>query len=338
MSIEWEGNNVLVCGGAGMIGSHLAKRLCSLGANVTIADNLSGGSKQNVKEILDTYKDNAKFEFADLRTAATCKRVVEGKDVVFQLAAFMGGIATITSIHADIMRDNVFINFNMLDEARKAGVKKYFYSSSACCYSSLKQSSADVIPLKEEDAYPAMPDEAYGWEKLFSELYCEYLMQDYGKAMDIKIGRFHNCYGSGYTAFDKLKGKAPCHLIIKAIKYPEQPFVIWGDGKQTRSFIYIEDCLDAVFKLMDTDFNKPINIGTDHLVTIQELADIIAEISGKEIEFEYDLTKPQGVRGRNASLDLCEKILGWRPKVDLGEGLKQVYWWAVENYDRLENI
>lgn len=205
-----------------------------------------------------------------------------------------------------------------------------------CVYPEYKQLSAEVVPLKEEDAYPAAPDQAYGWEKIFTEQLCSSYIRDYG--MDIRIARFHNIYGDGFTSYDKQKAKAPCHLIIKAIRHPEPIFNIWGDGEQTRSFCYIDDCIEAVLKLMDSDYNQPINIGTDRLVTIKELADIIIKISDKDITPEYDLTKPVGVRGRNASLVLVKEVLDWEPTTSLEKGLEQVYQFAVDNWDRLENI
>lgn len=188
-----------------------------------------------------------------------------------------------------------------------------------------------MIPLKEENAIPADPNEFYGWEKLVTEKICEAYNRDYG--LDVRIARFHNIFGEAYSIFDLERGKAPAHLIRKAILYPKERFVIWGDGKQTRSFLYIEDCIEGILKLMESDYTKPVNIGSDRLVTINELARIIIEISGKEIEIEYDLAKPQGVRGRNADLTLARKVLGWTPKISLEEGLKRVYEWTKERYE-----
>jgi nucleoside-diphosphate-sugar epimerase len=248
----------------------------------------------------------------------------------------MGGIGYITSIGADIMRDSVLINTNMLQSACENKVTKYFYSSSACVYPEYLQKDAKVTPLKEDDAYPADPDQFYGWEKIFTEKMCEAYRADYG--MNIKIARFHNVYGEVYTAFDKQKGKAPCHLIMKALKYPEQDYVVWGDGQQTRSFLYIDDCIEGVLRLMDSDYTGSINIGSDRMVTIDELAEITIKISGKNIQIKHDLSKPQGVRGRNADLTLVKKVLNWEPSVSLEEGMKRTYDWAKERLSELENI
>lgn len=324
----------LITGGAGMIGSHLARRLVNMGCPVTVVDDLSSGSYQNIKDLIG--KPGFEFINADLRVPEYCDILCQNKEYAWGFSANMGGIFWITEVSADVMFDNTRMNVNMLLAAHKNKVHRYLYSSSACVYASYKQTDAEVVALKEADAMPADPNEAYGWEKLYCEQLVDSMIKDYGS--DIRVARFHNIYGTGFTAFDKDRGKAPCHLILKAIRHPNLPFDIWGTGEATRSFCYIDDCIDAIILLMESDYNKPINIGTDRLVTINELADIIIKISGKDIKPVHDLTKPVGVMGRNADLSLCEQILGWRPKVDLEEGLKQVYWWAVENYDRLENI
>jgi nucleoside-diphosphate-sugar epimerase len=248
----------------------------------------------------------------------------------------MGGIAYITAIGADIMRDNILINTNMLQSSLENKVGGYFYSSSACVYPEYLQKDASVKPLKESDAIPADPDQFYGWEKLVTEKLCQAYQKDYG--MNIRVARFHNVYGEVYTAFDKEKGKAPCHIIMKAIRYPEQDFIIWGDGKQTRSFLYIEDCVEGVFRLIESDYQRPVNIGSDRLVTIDELADIVIKISAKNIVIKHDLSKPQGVRGRNADLTLVRKEVGWEPKFSLEEGLRRTYEWAIKRIDELINI
>jgi len=321
----------LVCGGAGFIGSHMARELVRRGARVTVADSLLSGSVANIKDI-----SGVEFVRADLREWHWADLVVYKKDVVFQFAANMGGIGFITSVGADIMRDNALININVLEAARKHGVERYFYSSSACVYPSYRQQDPNVPGLKERDAYPADPDEFYGWEKLFAEKLCESYQRDYG--MNIRIARFHNIFGPAYNAFDKDRRKAPCSMIIKAIQHPDPPFVIWGDGKATRSFCYIDDCIDGVLRLMDSNYDKPINIGSDVMVTINELAQIAITLSGKEIEPQYDLSKPQGVRGRNSDNTLLRKVLGWEPKISLFEGMRRTYEWALEHYDELEGL
>ncbi|MDD5398937.1 MAG: NAD-dependent epimerase/dehydratase family protein [Dehalococcoidia bacterium] len=330
--MDWTNSKVLVAGGAGLIGSHMARTLLDRGARVRVADDLSSGSLNNIKDI----KNKIDFHQIDLREKKNCLKMTKGIDYVFQFAANMGGIGYITSIGADIMRDNILINTNMLQSAYENKVGKYFYSSSACVYPEYLQKDAKVTPLKEDDAYPADPDQFYGWEKIFTEKLCEAYRTDY--AMNIKIARFHNIYGEVYTAFDKQKGKAPCHLIMKALRYPDQDYVVWGDGKQTRSFLYIDDCVEAVLRLMDSDYTGSINIGSDRMVTIDELAEMTIKISGKKIEIKHDLSKPQGVRGRNADLTLVKKVLNWEPSVSLEEGLKRTYAWAQERFAELENI
>jgi nucleoside-diphosphate-sugar epimerase len=328
----WYDKRVLVAGGAGLIGSHITRTLLNKGAKVTIADNLSSGFIKNIEDV----KDKVLFVSADLRKESECKSLTKGKDYVFQFAANMGGIGYITAVGADIMRDNILINTNMLQAALENKVGGYFYSSSACVYPEYRQKDVSVTPLKESDAIPADPDQFYGWEKLITEKLCEAYQKDYG--MNIRIARFHNVFGEVYTAFDKEKGKAPCHIILKALRYPEQDFVIWGDGKQTRSFLYIDDCIEGVLKLIESKYQKPVNIGSDRLVTIDELARIVIKISGKDITIKHDLSKPQGVRGRNADLTLVRKEVGWEPKISLEEGLKRTYEWAKARIDELINI
>ncbi len=332
MAITWDKKRVLVAGGAGLIGSHLARTLANKGAKVCVADNLSSGSLKNIEDI----KNKVEFVSADLRKEANCVRLTRGMDFVFQVAANMGGIGYITAVGADIMHDNILINVNMLQASFENKVKEYFYSSSACVYPEYRQKDADVVPLKEADATPADPDQFYGWEKLVTEKLCEAYQKDYG--MNIRMARFHNVYGEVYTAFDKDKGKAPCHIIMKALRYPGEEFVIWGDGKQTRSFLYIDDCVEGVLKLMESNYTKPVNIGSDRLVTIDELARIVIDISGKKIIVKHDLSKPQGVRGRNADITLVKKEVGWEPKVSLEEGLRSTYNWAKARMDELLNV
>ena len=331
--MDWRDKKVLVGGGAGLIGSHMARTLSGKGARVCVADNLSSGSLKNVEDL----KDNVDIQVVDLREESNCMKLTKDMDYVFQFAANMGGIGYITQIGADIMRDSSLININMLHASHLNKVKGYFYSSSACVYPEYLQKTTDVTPLKEEDAIPAEPDQFYGWEKLFTEKLCEGYQKDYG--MNIRVARFHNVLGEVYTAFDKFKAKAPCHIILKVLNCPDGGEIeIWGDGKQTRSFLYIDDCIECVLKLMESDYEKPINIGSDRLVTIDELAEIIIDISGKKINIKHDLTKPQGVRGRNADLTLIKKVLNWEPKVSLEEALKRTYDWAKERMTQLENI
>lgn len=319
---------ILITGGLGFIGSHLAKRLVNEGHKVSIVDNLFFGDRRNVNNV-----KGIKLDIKDLREYENCFAVTRNVDWVFHLAANMGGIGYITRVGADVMRDNLRMNINMLEASVKNRVKRFLYTSSACIYPVRIQASPHVKPLKESDAIPAEPNEAYGWEKLTTEILCEMYQRDYG--LDVRIARLHGVFGEGYTSFDPDKGKAPCHLILKALKYPKEKFTVWGDGKQTRSFLYIDDCVEGLIKLMESNYNKPLNIGSDRLVTINELVAIISKVSGKKFNVEYDLSKPQGVRGRNADLTLVERILGWKPEISLEEGIKRTYLWAEKNLSQI---
>lgn len=330
MALNWKGKRVLVAGGAGTIGSHMSRELVKRGAEVTIASNYSSGSPKNVQDLAGKIVVN----IADLRDERNCMRETKNKDYVIQLSATVGGIGFISEVGADIMRDNLLININMLNAARKNKVKRFFFPSSAYIYP--EQLDA---PLKESDAHPASPDEFYGWEKLMTEKICEAYQRDYN--MDIRIARFNNILGECYTSFDKWKGKAPCHTIIKAIKSarnPNEKFLIWGDGEQSRCFLDVNDCVSGVLKLIDSDYSKPINIGAESSITMNEMAAIVIKLTGKDIKIEHDLTKPQGVRGRNVSIDLARKELKWEPKIKIEESIKRIYEWATENYSELENI
>jgi len=307
---------VVVTGAGGFIGSHLCRYLKNKGYWVRAVD---------IKwdNYITGYADD--FVTADLRNAELSSKVTEGMDRVYNLAANMGGIGYITSVKAEVMRDNVLINVNMLEAARKHKVNKYFFSSSACIYPTYKQESPEVVPLKEEHAYPADPDNEYGWEKLFTERLCMDYAEDFG--LEIRVARFHNIYGPEGT-YKGGREKAPAALCRKIAEASNSDtLTIWGDGKQTRSFCYIDDCIKGIQALMESDYAEPLNIGSDRLVTINELADMIIKISGKEITKVHDLTKPQGVRGRNADLSLVTKVVGWKPVVPLEEGLEQTYKW-----------
>jgi len=333
---------ICVTGGGGFIGSHLAKKLYDDGHFVRVAD---------IK--YDNYlKDRYYSQKAvlDLRILSNCYEAVMGVDYVYNLAANMGGIGYITAVNAEVMRDNVLINTNMLEAARVAGIKRYFYSSSACIYPNYKQRSADLrdlIPefysknahmdgvlhpgfpgLKESDDMPADPNEAYGWEKLFTEQMAMFYQKDYG--LDVRIARFHNIYGPQGT-YDGGREKAPAALCRKIAKAKNQDIIeIWGDGTATRSFCYIDDCVRGIMMLMDSEYSKPLNIGSDRLVTIDALADIIIGISGKKITKTHLPAMPEGVKGRNADLTLVKQVLGWEPKVSLEEGLAITYKWIKE--------
>jgi nucleoside-diphosphate-sugar epimerase len=268
----------------------------------------------------------------DLRILENCIAATKGIDKVYNFAANMGGIGFITSVGAEVMHDNVLINTYMLEAARQNKVSRFLFSSSACVYPTYRQTSPDVKGLREEDAYPADPDNFYGWEKLFTEKTCEAYQKDY--RMDIRIVRYHNIYGPEGT-YKGGREKSPAALCRKVAEASNPGTItIWGDGKQTRSYCYIDDCVRGTILLMESDYDKPLNIGSERLVTIDELADIIIGISGKKMAKEYDLSAPQGVRGRDADITLARKILGWEPEVSLEEGLTRTYKWVEKHCAR----
>ena len=308
---------VLVTGAGGFIGHHLVTDLKSKGYWVR-------GVDLKVPEY--TPIDADEFEQLDLRRADACEQAMAGGiDHVYALAADMGGMGFISAHHAEILHNNALINLHTLEAARQAGVQRYLYSSSACVYPEYLQTNADVKPLREEDAYPAQPQDAYGWEKLVTEKLCEYYAHDYG--METRIVRFHNIYGPNGT-YDGGREKVPAALSRKiALAENGGEIEIWGDGEQTRSFCYVDDCVEGIYRLMQSDHREPLNLGTDRMVSINELARIIMEIAGKHDISIRHIDGPQGVRGRNSDNTRLRQVLGWEPGIDLEEGLTPTYRW-----------
>ena len=307
--------NILVAGAGGFIGGHLARELVKQGNFVRAVDIKWDNF---LKERYYSEKMNLDLRIPENAIAAT-----KDMDYVFDVAANVGGMAWITKIAAEIMRDNQRINLNMLDASLKNNVKRFFFSSSACIYPYTLQENPDTIPLKESDASPYNPDTFYGWEKLLMEKECEAYTNDYG--LVTRIARFHTIYGEG-CAHDGIRDKVPSALCRKAIQAKDGDSIeIWGDGKQTRSFLYISDCINAVISLMESNYNNPLNIGSDRLITIDNLADMVIALSGKRLGKRYNLNKPQGVRGRCADITLAKKVLNWTIKVSLEDGMKRTY-------------
>ena len=314
---------ILVTSAGGFIGHHLVKRLKQEGYWVR-------GVDIKPPEYEDTAADE--FQILDLRRWESCLEASENVDEVYNLAADMGGIGYITAFLAGISCNNILINAHMLEASRSNGVKRFLFSSSACVYAQYKQKSADVSPLKEEDAYPADPEPGYGWEKLYAEELCRYYYRDY--KFETRIVRFHNVYGPLGT-YDGGKEKAPAAISRKvALASGGGHIEIWGDGQQTRSFMYIDDCVEGLIRIMQSDHREPLNLGTDRLVTVDELVDLICGIAGKQLNKRHDLSKPQGVRGRNSDNTRLREVLGWEPAISLEEGLRATYNWIASEIEK----
>lgn len=317
---------ILVAGGGGFIGGELARVLIERGHQVVVAD---------IKPQEKWYQLHPQAEnlVMDLEDKANCYKAAEGCDEVYNLACNMGGMGFITKNKALCML-SVLLSTHLLMAAKDQGAKAYFYSSSACAYPDYRQEDTAVVALKESDAYPAMPEDGYGWEKLFSERLCKHFEQDFG--MNVRVFRFHNVYGPKGT-WDGGREKAPaalCRKVIEAIDNGSMEVEIWGDGEQTRSFMYIDDCVTGIDKLMASNYSDPLNLGRSELVSINKTLDIIEEIAGVKVKRKYKLDAPQGVRGRNSDNTLIKEVLGWEPGIDLKTGLATTYWWIKEQYEK----
>jgi GDP-D-mannose 3',5'-epimerase len=311
---------VLVTGAGGFIGHHLVTFLRARGCWVRGVD---------IKVPEYSQIDADEFEVLDLRRWDNCLQASRGIDEVYGLAADMGGMGFISAHHSEILHNNSLINTHTLEAARLNGAKRYFYTSSACIYPEFKQTEAQVVPLKEEDAYPAMPQDAYGWEKLVMERLCTHYREDYG--LETRIVRFHNIFGPQGT-WDGGREKAPAALSRKvaiAKLTGNHEIEMWGDGEQTRSFCYIDDCLEGIHRLMRSEHTSPLNLGSDRMVTINELAYMVARIAGFEISIKH-IDGPQGVRGRNSDNTHLREVLKWEPQLTLEEGLRHTYTWIEQ--------
>lgn len=311
---------VVVTGAGGFIGGHLVAELRRRNhARIRGVD---------IKPLDEWYQafDDVENCIQDLRERGACDVSAKGARAIFNLAADMGGMGFIELHKAECML-SVLINTHMLMAARDAGVERFFFSSSACVYAADRQTSPDVVPLRESDAYPAMPEDGYGWEKLFGERMCRHFQEDFGLAT--RIARYHNVYGP-YGTYDGGREKAPaaiCRKVIQAQLSGSGTIEIWGDGEQTRSFTYIDDCLEGTLRLMTSQVDEPLNVGSDQLVTINQLVDLVERIAGVMLTRRYKVDAPKGVRGRNSDNTLLRERLGWAPSVPLEEGLQRTYYW-----------
>jgi len=320
----------VVCGAGGFIGGHLVKGLQNRGVRVIRA--------VDIKPVTEWFQVAAGVEnlSIDLRDKQNCLDVVNGTDHVYQLAADMGGMGFIQNNKALCML-NVLTSTNTLLAAQESGVSRFFYASSACVYNAEKQSSPDVVALKESDAYPAMPEDGYGWEKLFSERMCRHFEEDFG--MICRVARYHNVYGPhGTWAGGREKAPAAiCRKVLEAKMTGSHEINIWGDGQQTRSFMFIDDCIEGTLRIINSDLAEPINLGSSELVTINQLVDIVEEIAGVRLKRTYDLNAPKGVNGRNSDNSMILSRLGWAPSTRLRDGLEQTYRW-IEKQMHQESV
>ena len=318
-------NRILVAGGGGFIGGHLVAHLRNLGKSEIRA--------VDVKPLSEWYQrfDDVENLELDLKERGACERATRGTRIVYDLAADMGGMGFIETHKADCML-SVLIGTHLLLAARDAGVERFFFASSACVYAAEKQTSTEVAPLRESDAYPAMPEDGYGWEKLFMERMCRHFREDFG--LGTRVARYHNVYGP-HGSWDGGREKAPaaiCRKVAEAKLSGRHEIEIWGDGLQTRSFMYIDDCLRGTVSILESEILEPINLGSSELVTIDELVDLVEDIAGVKLERRYRRDAPQGVRGRNSDNTLIQERLGWQPSTSLRVGMERTYAWI---YDQL---
>jgi len=309
---------VLVTGAGGFIGHHLVSYLVDRGYWVRGVD---------IKEPEYEPTRAHQFELLDLRSWENCLKATADVEQVYGLAANMGGIGFIETNKAVIVRDNTMINLHSIEAARINGVKRYLYTSSACIYPGYLQRTSEVTPLKESDAYPADAEDGYGWEKLYMERICRHYTEDFG--LDTRVVRFHNIFGPLGT-YDGGREKSPAAICRKiALANDGEAVEVWGDGEQTRSYCYIDDCVEGIYRLMQSDYREPLNLGQDRMLSINDLVNMVATIAAKRIRKQYDLTKPQGVRGRNSDNTLLREVLGWEPAISLEEGLTRTYKWIA---------
>jgi len=318
---------ILVCGAGGFIGGHLVSDLLKQGQTDIRAVDL--------KPFDEWYQrfPNVENLQLDLQDKEACEQSARGAGIVYNLASDMGGMGFIENNRALCML-SVLINTHLLMAARKFAAQRYFYASSACVYAADKQTSPDVVALKESDAYPAMPEDGYGWEKLFSERMCRHFREDFG--LTTRVARYHNVYGPHGT-YDGGREKAPaaiCRKVIQAKLSGRREIEIWGDGHQTRSFMYIDDCLKGTQAILASDIQVPINLGSSELVTINGLVDIVEEIAGVKLKRTYNLKAPKGVNGRNSDNTLIKEYLGWEPGIRLREGLEKTYRWIYHEISK----
>ncbi len=321
--MQIRGRKILVCGAGGFIGGHLV--------NTLFAEGAASVRAVDVKPSDEWYQMNGRADsrILDLQLREACMEAAEGMDAVFQLAADMGGMGFIENNKALCML-SVLTNTHMILASREAGVKRFFYSSSACVYNGDKQTNPDVVALKEEDAYPALPEDGYGWEKLFSERMCRHFREDFG--LETRVARFHNVYGPLGT-WTGGREKAPAAIsrkVLQAKHSGKHEIEIWGDGHQTRSFMYIDDCIRGTLDIFLSDILEPINLGSSELVSINQLVDIAEDIAGVRLKRNYDLNAPKGVNGRNSDNTLIRKYLGWEPSIRLRDGMEKTMAWIEE--------